>query len=130
MKTKIVPCLLIASILFYIGCYNTETVTKEQLKATSIFDITVITVDSLEYKFSKQHYSIVGDSLSGVGVQIIDVWPGENQFKGLIPFSNIAQIKKDEFNPHKTWFIVGTSLLVLSFVLVTAVASTMLNGHY
>ena len=107
MKSTLARCLSVGLFLFSAGCYNTEPLTREQLTRAQDRDITVLTRDSLEYKFSKHQYSIVGDSLSGVGVQTIDVWPGENQFKGAIPFSNIVQIRNNEFNSQKTSFIVG-----------------------
>jgi len=129
MKSTLVRYLLVCLVPSYVGCYNTDTVTKDQLKASTDRDIIVITKDSLEYKFSKHAYSIVGDSLSGVGVQNNDVRPGKNEFKGSIPLSKIAQIKNDGFNSRRTWFIVGASVLALSFVWLVAVGSALSVHH-
>jgi hypothetical protein len=129
MKTKIIRCLLVASMLFYVGCYNTEVVTKEQLKATSTYDINVIMKDSLEYKFLNNNYSIHGDSLSGVGVQMIDGRPTEKHFNGSLSLSEIAQIKVDKFNPRETILIVGGSVLLVSFVWGAEVASGVIDHH-
>jgi len=129
LRRTLARWLLAGSILLYAGCYNTETLTKEQLTATPDRDITVITKDALKYKFSRQNYRIVGDSLSGAGVQIIDVWPGEHQFNGSIPCSNIAQISHDEYNSRKTIFIVGASVFALSFVWGALVVSGYYDHH-
>ena len=129
MRRTLARWLLAGSFLFHVGCYNTETLSKDQLRATQDHDITVKTNGALRYRFSKHQYSIVGDSLSGVGVQIIDVWPGEDRFKGSIPLSNIASIRNDEFNSRETIFIVAGSLFVLMFVGGALVASGLSVHH-
>jgi hypothetical protein len=121
--------LIVASISFYVGCYNTEVVTKDQLKAAFNYDIDVIMKDSLEYRFLNNNYSIHDDSLSGVGVQMIDGRPAENYFKGSMSLSEIAQVKADKFNVKETVFIIGGSFFLLSFVMGAEVASTVIDHH-
>ena len=66
MNREIICCVLVASLLFSIGCYSTEMVRKEELKAKAEHaDITVYTKDYLEYKFSKGNYSVQRDTLTG-----------------------------------------------------------------
>ena len=130
MKSTLARYLLAVLLLVYAGCYDTEIITKERLPAGPDRDITVFTKDSLEYRFPAENYRIIGDSLSGVGVQIIDVWPVRKDFTGSIPLSNIAQVKTDKFNPRKTVAIVTASFLVASFALSVAVAAAILNGHH
>jgi hypothetical protein len=130
MKTRIIRFLLVASFLFYVGCYNTEMVTKEHLKATFDYDINVTTKDSLEYRFLNNKYSIHGDSLSGVGVLMHDGRPTENYFRGSLPLSEIAQVKTDKIDVKETAFIIGGSILALSFFLSAEAASSVLNDHH
>jgi|GEM_PF-4871060 hypothetical protein len=66
MKRQIVSCAFVVSLLFSIGCYSTEVVMKEELKAKAEqMDITVVTKDSLKYEFSKKRYRVQGDTLIG-----------------------------------------------------------------
>lgn len=78
MKKKIISCVLLASVSFYIGCYNNQTITSAELKTMSNeelkakvknLDLTVGTKDSAEYKFTRENFRIHGDTLSGFDVQ-------------------------------------------------------------
>jgi hypothetical protein len=114
MKSKIVSLLLVASLLFYIGCYNTEMLKKEKLKDNLEQDINVIAKDSLEYKFYKGDYSIQNDTLSGTGVQMIEGWPTDKHFNGSMALSEIAQVKTVKLDVVTT---IGSIVLGLGFVI-------------
>jgi hypothetical protein len=111
MKKKIIPCLLVVSLSFYIGCYSTEMVTKDELKTqVEQVDITVFTKDSVEYKFVKGNYRVQGDSLVGFGVQkmgYIDV-----PFHGSIALADITSIETGGFSVGKT-VLLGVGLIVV-----------------
>jgi hypothetical protein len=103
VKRKVVSCVLVASLSFSIGCYGTGTVTKDELKAKDEqVDITVFTKDSLEYRFSKENYHIHGDTLTGIGVQLIGDGRTEGRFDGSISFADIASIEMSELSIGKT----------------------------
>jgi hypothetical protein len=117
MKRKIVPWFLVASLLFYIGCYNTEMVSKEGLKArVEQYNITVSTKDSLEYKFLKDNYRVQGDTLTGFGVR------KSNNFSDIVldaslPFADITSIETKEFSLGKTFLLcsgvgLGAALII------------------
>jgi hypothetical protein len=114
MKRKIISCALVASISFSIGCYNTQTITREQLQATTKEelkakadkdDITVFTKGSLEYEFSKGNYRIQGDTLIGFGVQTID--GNDRPFHGAISFADITSLETEKFNLGITILAIG-----------------------
>jgi hypothetical protein len=107
MKRKIVSCVLVASVSFYIGCYSTETVTREELEArVEKADVTVYTKDSLEYKFSKGEYRIKGDTLSGSGVR----WSGGSSnivLDASLSFADVTLVKATEFSLGNTALLCG-----------------------
>ena len=99
MKIKTISCVLVASLLFYIGCYSTQPITKDELKATVEHDdINVITKDSLEYRFYQGDYGIQGDTLSGTGVQILNGWATDKHFNGSMPLSEITELTAEKFS--------------------------------
>lgn len=113
LKRKIVSCVLLASLSFSIGCYNNETITREQLNPVTKdklkaevdqLDITVFTKDSLEYKFFKGNYRVQGDTLIGVGVQTIG--GDDKPFQGYISFSDITSLETVEFSLAKTIIVI------------------------
>ena len=120
MKKKIISCVLVSSLLSSIGCYNTQTITREQFQATTMerlsaeseqFDITICTIDSLEYKFLKDNYRIQGDTLTGFGVQTMG--GTERRFQGSIAFADITSVKTEEFSLAKT--IIAAALPFVAF---------------
>ena len=132
MKRKIISCVLVASFSFSIGCYNTQTITREQLQSTSKgqlnaeqLDITVCTIDSLEYKFLKDNYRIQGDTLTGFGVQTIGGI--DRHFQGSISFANITSLKTAEFSLAKT--IVAASLPFVAFGGFILILASSLSGR-
>ena len=75
MTGKIVSCTLLCSLASSIGCYNYDTITREELNAerkrelkegADQLDIRVFT-DSSEYSFPSGTYRIQADSLAGFG---------------------------------------------------------------
>jgi hypothetical protein len=124
MKNNIISCVLVASLSFSIGCYNTQTITREQLteptkeelKAkTAQVDITVCTSDSLEYKFLKDSYRIQADTLTGFGVQTIG--GTDRRFQGSISFADISSLKTEEFDLTGTIIAIGLPVgLVVGFL--------------
>jgi hypothetical protein len=107
VKRKIVSCVLVASLSFYIGCYSTEMVSKDELKAkVEQLDITIFTKDSLEYKFSKENYRIQGDTLSGYGIRRWNV-STDVIFDASLPFADIDSIETREFDPTRTIVLCG-----------------------
>jgi hypothetical protein len=120
MRKEIVSCVLVASLMFYIGCYNTELLTKEGLKArVEQCDITVSTKDSLDYTFLKDNYRIQGDTLTGFGVRkshsVSDV-----VLDASLPFANITAIETREFSTGKTVLLcsgVGLGAFLIGKVL-------------
>jgi hypothetical protein len=109
VKRKIVACVLVASLSFFIGCYSTQSITKEELKATVERDINLITKDSLEYRFFGGDYSIQGDTLSGTGVQIINGWATDQHFHGSMSMTGIAKLTAEEFSLAGTIAAVAVS---------------------
>ena len=103
---------LVVLLLFFIGCYNTRLVTKEELKAKAKqVDITVWAKDSLEFKFLKDNYSIQGDTLTGIGVQAIG--GNDERFHGSISFADITSFKMKEFNIVTTIVAIGLPIMFL-----------------
>jgi hypothetical protein len=120
MRREIVSCVLVASLMLCVGCYNTELVTKEGLKArTEQCDITVSTKDSLDYTFLKDNYRIQGDTLTGYGVRR-STGLSEVVLDASLPFANITSIAYKEFSPWKTIALcggVGLGVLIVSELL-------------
>jgi hypothetical protein len=132
MKMKIISCVLVSSILFSIGCYNTQTITREQLQATAKerlnaeqLDVTVIMKDSLEYRFVKDNYRIQGDTLTGFGVQTIG--DSERSFQGSIAFADITSLRTTEFSLAKT--IIAASLPFAAFGVFVLILASSLSGR-
>jgi hypothetical protein len=114
MKKKIISCVLVTSLSFSVGCYNTQTITREQLEATTKeklkaeceeVDIAVFTKDSLGYKFLKGNYRIQGDTLTGFGAQTIA--GTERRFQGSISFADITSLETEEFDLAGTIIAIG-----------------------
>lgn len=107
MTNKIVSCVLVGSLCFSIGCYNAETVSKDELKAqTEQADITVFTKDSLEYKFIKNNYQLHGDTLSGFGVRKSTV-STEIVRDARLALEDVASIETRGFNLRSTILLCG-----------------------
>jgi hypothetical protein len=112
MKMKTVSYVFVAPLLFTIACYNTGMVTKEELKARDEPpDITVRTRDSLTYRFSKEHYSILGDTLSGSGVRLSAGIP--DSVVASIALANISSIEATEFDEGKS-VLLGFGLVIVA----------------
>ena len=102
MIRKIVSCVLVASLSLYIGCYSTEMVSKDELKAkTEQVDITVVTKDFLEYKFSQKNYRIQGDTLSGYGIRKGNMSAGI-ALDARLSFADMTSIESTEFSLVRT----------------------------
>jgi hypothetical protein len=123
MKKKIISCILVASLLFSIGCYNSQTITKEQLNSTAkkeletefdSIDITVLTKDSSEYKFLKGNYRIHGDRLVGFGVRRIA--GNDSSFHGSISFADITSLETTEFSLADTILAIGLPTIIAGFI--------------
>jgi hypothetical protein len=70
VKRNVIFGLSVASLVTFAGCYTTEMLTAEGLKAKAEpVDITVFMKDSYEYRFAKENYRIAGDTLSGYGIR-------------------------------------------------------------
>lgn len=131
IRTKIVSCVLVATLSFSMGCYSSQTITREQLTPAAKeelkvefegSDITVFTKDSSEYKFLKGDYHIQGDTLQGIGVQTLG--GEERPFHGPISFTDIASLETEEFDLTAT--IIAISLPVgLVVVFLFALAAGM-----
>jgi hypothetical protein len=107
MKRKIISCLLIFSLLFSVGCYSTDLITKEEFKAkVKQDDITLFMKNSLEYKFLKDNYSIQGDTLSGFGVRKWS-WGSDIVLDASLPFTDITSIEARQFNLTRTLILCG-----------------------
>ena len=97
--------MLVASLGFNIGCYNTAMVSKDELKArVEQVDISILTNDSLEYKFSKGNYRIQGDTLSGYGIRRGNVTT-DVVLDASLPFAQVHSIEIREFDLAKTIFL-------------------------
>jgi len=110
MKTAL--RVLVASLLFTTACYNTGIVTKEELRARNEpVDITVWTRDSLTYRFSKEHYSILGDTLSGSGVRLSAGMP--DSVVATIALADISSIEATEFSEGKS-VLLGFGIVIIA----------------
>ena len=99
--------MLLASLSFYIGCYSTEMVSKDTLKAkVEQVDITVFMKDSLVYKFSKENYRIQGDTLSGYGIRQRNL-STDVVFAASLPFAEIDSIETRNVDPARTIALCG-----------------------
>jgi len=124
MKRQIVSACLFLPLLFSVGCYSSEVVTKDDVnsKAEQV-DITVWTKRSLEYKFLKDNYRIHSDTLTGVGVQTTG--GNDVSFHGSIPFSDIAMLRTDEFDVGAT-----TLAIVIPIALLFGIFLYSIQGLY
>jgi hypothetical protein len=126
---KFISFVLIASLLVSLGCYNNQTIVKEDLDRATVEklqaaveerDIWLFTRDSLEYQFSKANYRIKGDTLTGFGFQTIA--GQKSRFQGSIPFAEITSLKTSEFSLATTLFAIGLPLLAAGgFLLAFAI---------
>ncbi len=117
MKRKIVSWVVAASLLSYLGCYDTEIVTKEGLNARADqVDITLFMRDSLEYQFLKNDYRIQGDTLKGFGVRrlhgVSDIVLGAS-----LAFTDIMSIETTELSTGKTILLCGGIALGSVFII-------------
>jgi hypothetical protein len=118
MKRKIVSCVLVASLLFSIGCYSPGMISKEEAKAKQ-GDITVFTKDSSEYKFLKENYRIRGDTLTGFGVRKWNM-SSDIVLDASLSFAEIDSIEAKEFDATKTTLVccgVGLGAALIIYVL-------------
>jgi hypothetical protein len=128
MPTKVICCLLIASLIISFGCHNTQEMTrddltkktKEALKAEcEPFDVTVRTAESGAYKFLKDHFRINGDTLTGIGTQDVNGTPVP--WRGSMALSDISSIETKEFSATKTILIIVIPAgVVTGFLLMVA----------
>jgi hypothetical protein len=117
LKRKIVSCVIVASLSFYLGCYSTEMVSKDEIKARiDHVDITICTKDSLAYKFSKENYRIEGDTLSGYGIRTSNR-SSDIVLDASLSFADITSIETREFSLIRTILLcagvgLGTVLII------------------
>jgi hypothetical protein len=132
MKKMMISCVLVASLLFNIGCYSDQTIRRGELKATTKeelkaeaeeADITVFTKGSLEYKFLKGNYRIQGDTLRGFGVQVTGCFEHNVPFHGSISFADINSLKTEKFSLGITILAIAVPVGVVVGVLVWFSAS-------
>jgi hypothetical protein len=108
MKKRIVACMLMISLLFYLGCYNTTRLTKEELAVKDrLPDISVVTNDGKKYEFEERKYHIFNDSLTGFGVQKLRPPLSDIRFRGSIPLDSICVIEMKELSPAKSVLLAG-----------------------
>ncbi len=118
MKNKIVSCLLVVSLSFYIGCYSTEMVSKEELKAKRHqVDVTILTRDSLEYRFSKENYSIQGDTLAGYGSRRWNM-STEIVLDARLSFTDMTSIETKEFSLVRTILLCSAVGLFAELIII------------
>jgi len=117
--------LLLAPLLFCVGCYSNQTltheelntITKERLRAeVEQRDITVFTRDSLEYRFSREHYRIRADTLTGFGIQTSA--GNDVRFQGSISFADITSIRTTEFSLAQTLVAIGLPVVAVGAFLI------------
>ena len=130
MKKKVSSYIAVLSLSFSIGCYSNQTITRDQLDTMSKetlkakFEqlyITVLTNDSLEYKFLKDNYRIQSDTLVGIGVQTsLD---NDERFHGSIPFANIASLRTREFDAAATMVAIGIPVGLAAGLLISVASS-------
>jgi hypothetical protein len=107
LSTKIVSCVLVASLSFYIGCYSTELISTDGLKAKSgQVDIIVFAKDSSGYEFTKGNYRIAGDTLSGYGVRT-QKESTEVIFDASVSFAAVDSIKTRKLDLPRTIALCG-----------------------
>jgi hypothetical protein len=117
MKRRIVPWVVAASLSFYIGCYNTEIVTKEGLNAKAEqVDITLFMRDSLEYTFLKNDYRFQGDTLKGFGVRRLH-GVSDIVLDASVAFTDIISIETRELSTGKTILLCGGIALGSVFII-------------
>ena len=131
MQRKIVSCVLLVFLSLSNGCYNNQTITRDQLNPATKDelnagveqrDIAVFTKDSLEFRFLKGNYRIQSDTLKGFGVQTIG--GEEKPFQGLIFLADIASLETEEFNLTNTIIAIVVPVGILAG-LFTAWAAAM-----
>ena len=129
MESKIISCVLVASLLFSVGCYSTGIVTKEELKAKpKPVDIVVCTKDSLTYRFSKEQYHIQGDTLSGSGIQIRANTVVGDSVDVSLSLADIVSIEAREYRSGRTALLgLAIGLVVLIPLIVMLVRSFRVN---
>lgn len=111
---------LYCSLLFSIGCYSTVVVTKEEfiLKGERA-DVTLISKDSIEYKFLEGNYRLQGDTLKGFGVRRRQMF-SDIVLDASLPLADISSIEAEEFNSTKTLLLgggVGIGALIITKIL-------------
>jgi hypothetical protein len=111
LKAKVVSSVLLVSLSFYVGCYTTEPVTKQELIAQGEkVDIAVYTHTSLRYDFPGGYYRVRGDTLSGIVPVRRDLFSEARYDSGRpidILFSDIKSIDTETFDVVTTILIVG-----------------------
>lgn len=99
--------MLAASLSFSIGCYSTELISNDELKAASgQVDIIVFAKDSSGYEFAKGNYRIAGDTLSGYGIRK-QKSSTEVIFDASVSFAAIDSIKTRELDLPRTIALCG-----------------------
>jgi len=124
MYKKIICTILVLALLSQVGCYSMSEVTKEEvITNTEYDDLTVITKDSLKYKFEKPGFYIVNDTLKGnAGIIDQDTWIREH-FDANIPLSDIIMFETSEYDGTKTWIFIGATVLVIVGIFLLIVAT-------
>ena len=123
MNRRIISYILVSSLLFSIGCYNHQTITKEQLKAITkeqfkaefeYADITVFMKDSSECTFLKGNCFIHNDNLIGSGVHTIA--GHDSSINSPISFADITSVESTEFSLEDTIGAIGAPVLATLLV--------------
>jgi len=105
---------------FFIGCYSTDTATKEDLASkAALANISVYTKHSEEYDFSKGNYRVQGDSLTGYAIRRKND-STEVVLRASLSFAAIDSIEMREFDMVRTIAFgggIGLGVLILKTLL-------------
>lgn len=118
VKRRLVPRMAISSLVLLIGCYSPRLITKDELKAKAKqVDITVLTRDSVEYRFLEGNYGIRSDTLLGYGVRRQNT-SSDIVLDASLALVDVASIEIKEINLTRTLLLCGGGGLfaVLIFV--------------
>lgn len=117
----IVSCTLVASLLFWIGCYSSEVVSREEFRTEAgRVDVALLTTDSLQYRFSEGNYQIDGDSLTGAGFRSGHL-STDLVLNVRLSLANISAIEITRFDLLKTAALCGgvVAIGILCYAMIT-----------
>ena len=114
MYKKLISSVLVVALLNLVGCYSMSELTKEEVITDKEYDdLTVITKDSLKYKFEKPDFYIVNDTLKGIAGIIDQDTRIREHFDANIPLSDIIMFETSKYDGTKTLIVIGATVLVV-----------------